>query len=108
MLENGAKVSIHFINHWMYKRPTETPTGYTGKVFEVKTINGKMGIDGNITRSPYACRGELFTPFSAYSWTVIIKDIETGKLYRHSEIKKGLEEVTDLKDGYIDLIKWIA
>ena len=108
MLKDGSKVTIHFINHWNYKNPTETKTGYTGKVFTVKTENGKQGIDGNINRSPYTCKGELFTPFSVYAWTVIFKDENTGKLYRYSEIKKGLEDVTELKDGYINKINWIA
>lgn len=108
MLKDGSKVTIHFINHWNYQNPTEIKTDYTGKVFIVKTENGKQGIDGNINRSPYTCKGELFTPFSVYSWTVIFKDENTGKLYRHSEIKKGLEEVTELNDGYINKITWIA
>lgn len=108
MLKDGSKVSIHFINHWNYKNPTEIKTGYTGKVFTVKTENGKLGIDGNTNRSPYTCKGELFIPFSVYSWTVIFKDENTGKLYRYSEIKKGLEDVTELKDGYINKINWIA
>ena len=109
MLKDGSKITVHFINHWNYKTPTEdTPEGWKNKIFEVKTENGKQGIDGNINRSPYTCKGELFTPFSVYSWTVIFKDENTGKLYRHSEIKKGLEDVTELKDGYINKINWIA
>lgn len=108
MLKDGSKVTIHFINHWNYKTPKEINTGYTGKVFTVKTENGKQGIDGNIDRIPYVCRGELFTPFSTYAWTVIFKDIDTGKLYRYSNMIQGLEDVTENKDGYIDQINWIA
>lgn len=107
MLKPGDKVTVHFINHWNYQTPTEdTPKGYLGIAFDVKEINGKLGIDGNTNRSPYTCRGELFTPFSVYAWTVIFKD-ESGRLYRYSDIVGGLEEVTDVKDGYIDKIKWL-
>jgi len=108
MLKNGSKISVHFINHWNYRVPTEDETGYTGQTFIVKTENGKQGFDGNTSRSPYTCRGELFTPFSTYSWTVIFKDVDTGKLYRYSNIIQGLEDVTENKDGYIDQIKWLS
>jgi hypothetical protein len=108
MLKDGSKITAHFINHWNYKKPTEVKTDFTGKIFEVKTENGKQGFDGNISRSPYTSKGELFTPFAAYAWSVIFRDEDTGKLYRHSEIKKGLEEVTGLNDGYINQINWIA
>lgn len=107
MLKNGSKITVHFINHWMHKEPTETPTGETGHIFTVKTEGGKLGFDGNISRSPYTSRGELFTPFAAYSWTVIFKNVKTGRIYRYSGIKKRLEEVTGLKDGYIDKIVWL-
>lgn len=109
MLKDGNKITVHFINHWNYKVPTEdTAEGWKNKVFEVKTIDGKQGFDGNTSRSQYTCNGELFTPFSVYAWTVIFKDQESGHLYRYSNIYKGLEDVTNLKDGYIDQIKWTA
>lgn len=107
MLKEGSKITVHFINHWMHKTPTEEKINITGLTFTVKTINGKMGFDGNITRSPYTSRGDLFTPFVAYAWSVIFKNVKTGRLYRYSDMKKGLEEVTNLKDGYIDKIIWI-
>ena len=109
MLRDGSKITIHFINHWMHEVPTEdTPKAYAGKVYEVKTVNGKQGFDGNEEKSPYTCRGDIFTPFAAYAWSVIFRDEETGRLYRHSSITNALEDVTDLQDGYIDKIKWIA
>lgn len=109
MLKDGDKITIHFINHWMHEIPTEdTPKAYAGKVFEVKTVNGKQGIDGNIHKSPAIYNGEAFTPFAAYAWAVIFRDEETGRLYRHSSITNALEDVTGLEDGYIDKIVWIA
>lgn len=107
MLKNGSKITVHFINHWMHKEPTEEKVGCSGQVFTVKTEGGKMGFDGNVSRSPYTSRGELFTPFQAYAWTVIFKNVKTGRIYRYSEMKKGLEEVTGLEDGYIDKIIWL-
>ena len=102
MLENGKKITVHFINHWMHKTPTEEATGATGRIFTVKTQDGKMGFDGDISH------GDQFTPFSSYAWSVIFKDISTNQLYRFSAIKNALEEVTDSKDGYIDCISWIS
>ena len=108
MLKDGSKITVHFINHWMYKVPTEdTPEGYR-KVFEVKTVDGKQGFDGNESRSQFTCHGELFTPFATYAWTVIFRDEDTKQLYRYSSIDKRLEEVTGLKDGYIDKIVWMS
>lgn len=107
MLKNGDKITVHFINHWMHKKPTEEKVNTTGIIFEVKTKNNKLGFDGNTTQSPYTCKGDIFTPFAAYAWTVIFKNVETGQLYRCSDMKEDLEEVTTLKDGYIDKIIWI-
>lgn len=107
MLRDGSKITVHFINHWNHNRPTEdTPKAWAGKIFEVKTQDGKQGIDGNPERSPYTCRGNVFTPFSAYAWTVIFRDIETGHIYRYSDPAKSLEEVTNLEDGYVNQIIW--
>ena len=108
MLRNGNKITMHFIDHCRHQNPTEVKTKTTGIVFTVKTESGKLGFDGNIDRSPYTSRGELFTPFSAYAWSVIFRNEKTGQLYRFSSIKNALEEVTNLKDGYIDQISWIA
>ena len=107
MLKEGSKITVHFINHWMHKKPTEEKVIESGRIFEVKKENNKLGFDGNITRSPYTSRGELFTPFAAYAWSVIFKNVKTGRLYRYSNVKKGLEDVTNLKDGYIDKIIWL-
>ena len=108
MLRNGSKITMHFIDHCRHQNPTEVKVGTTGMIFTVKTENGRLGFDGNINKSPYTCRGELFTPFSVYAWSVIFRNEKTGRLYRFSDIKNALEEVTDLKDGYIDRITWIA
>lgn len=107
VLKDGTKVTMHWINHWMHEVPTEdTPKKYAGQVYEVKTVNGKQGIDGNPEQNPYTCRGNIFTPFSIYAWTIIFKAEDTGRLYRYDNIKNGLEDVTGLEDGYIDKIVW--
>lgn len=108
MLEVGSTITIHFIDHCSHKTPTEFGTGYTGKTFTVKKECGRLGFDGNINRSPYTCRGELFTPFYSYASSVIFRDEDTGHLYRYSNIYNGLEDVTGLEDGYIDKIVWLS
>jgi len=107
MLKDGDKITVHFINHWMHKKPTEEKVNTTGIIFEVKTKNNKLGFDGNITKSPYTCKGDIFTPFQAYAWSVIFRNESTKELYRYSEMIKGLENVTGLKDGYINNIEWL-
>lgn len=91
MLKDGCKITVHFINHMNSETPAEFRTGITGKVFNVKTVNGEAGIDGY----PDDGDGEVFTPFSSYSWSVLFRDEETGHLYRYSDIKGGLEDVTE-------------
>ena len=108
MLKEGSKITVHFINHWMHPEPTEEKTSQTGIIYTVKSINNKLGFDGNTQKSPYTCRGEVFTPFSVYSWSVIFRNVKTGHIYRYSAIKKRLEDVTGLKDGYIDKIHFMA
>lgn len=107
MLKAGDKITVHFINHWCHTVPTEEATENTGKEYTVKEQHGKLGFDGNERRSPYTCRGELFTPFQAYAQAVIFKNIETGRLYRYNEIYKDLQDVTDLNDDYMTSIKWL-
>ena len=108
MLEVGSTITLHFIDNMSHTTPTEFRTRATGQIFTVKKEGGKLGFDGNTNRSPYTCRGELFTPFAAYAWAVIFRDEETGHLYQYSNIYNGLEDVTGLEDGYIDKIVWLS
>lgn len=95
MIKDGDKITVHFINYWNHKTPTEIKTDNTGKVYEVKTINGKQGIDGNERKSPTTCNGEIFTPFTVYAHSVIFKDVNTGKTYRMNTPKNIIEETTE-------------
>lgn len=95
MLKDGSKITVHFINHWTCKTPTEIKTDNTGKIYEVKTINGKQGIDGNERKSPTTCNGEIFTPFTVYSHSVIFKDVKTGNTYRMNSCTNTLEETIE-------------
>lgn len=101
MLKDGAKVTVHFINHWNYKQPTEIKTDNSGKVYKVKTIKGKQGIDGNERQSPTTCNGETFTPFTVYAHSVIFKNVRTGKTYRMNSCTNTLEETIE------NNIKWL-
>lgn len=64
------------------------------KVFEVCYKNGKLGIDWNTERSPYICRGEIFTPFEVFAPSVTFENIETNESYYFSNIKNELEKIS--------------
>ena len=92
MLTENSKVKVHFCDHRKYPSfESETITGNHDEIFEVKNHNGKIGIDWNTKRSPYTCNGEVFTPFEAFSSSVIFEDIETGELYHYSNIAENIE-----------------
>lgn len=94
MLQENSKVKVHFCDHRKFPSfEGETITRHHGKIFEVKRKNGKLGIDYNTERSPYTCKGDIFTPFYTFALDVVFEDVETGKLYHYSNIAENIEEV---------------
>lgn len=82
------KIKVH-----MYSFGEEIKTRNFDKVFTVYEKNGKLGIDYNIERSPYTCKGDTFTPFETFASTVMFENVETGEKYRFSNIKNGIEKI---------------
>lgn len=70
----------------------EIKTRNFDKVFKVYEKNGRLGIDWNIEKSPYTCKGDVFTPFETFASTVIFENVETGELFNFSNIKNGIEK----------------
>ena len=71
----------------------EIKTRSHGQVFTVKEQGGKLGIDWNTERSPYLCRGDIFTPFSSFSGTsVTFEDVTNGDKYHYSAITEDIEK----------------
>lgn len=68
----------------------EIKTRNYGKTFCVYEKNGKLGIDWNTGRSPYTCKGDVFTPFETFSQSVIFENAETGELFRFSNIENAI------------------
>ena len=68
----------------------EIKTKNYDKVFSVYEKNGKLGIDWNIEKSPYTCKGDVFTPFETFAPSVIFENVETGELFRFSSIKNAV------------------
>lgn len=97
MLKVNDKITAHIINA-MHRTPTEIKTNNVGKIYTIEKVNGKLGIYWN---------DKEFSAFDSFSWNVIFKNINNGKMYRYSEIKAGLEDVTILQDGFIENIKWL-
>lgn len=97
MLKENDKITVHLINT-MCSTPTEIKTENAGEIYTIEKVNGKLGFYWN---------DEEFSQFKCYSWNVIFKNINDKKMYRYSEIKQGLEDVTNLQDGFIDKIKWL-
>lgn len=87
MLKSGDKVKVHFMG-WNTKK--EIKTNNYDKVFTVYEKNGNLGIDWNTTRSPYTCRGDIFTPFYTFADSVIFENVETGEKFYFSCLKDGL------------------
>ena len=94
MLKENSKVKVHFCDHRKFPSfEGEAITRQHDKIFEVKNQGGKLGIDYNAERSPYTCKGEIFTSFNTFARNVIFEDVETGKLYHYSNIEENIEEI---------------
>ena len=64
------------------------------KFLRFVTKTEKLGIDWNTERSPYICRGEIFTPFEVFAPSVTFENIETNESYYFSNIKNELEKIS--------------
>ena len=101
MLKANDKIKVHLYN----TSNREIQTRHINTVFTVYEKNGKLGIDWNTERSPYTCKGDIFTPFYTFANTVIFEDVEKGNLYRWDNITNGIIQIEALtiQDAY----KWI-
>lgn len=68
----------------------EIKTRNYDKVFKVYEKNGKLGIDWNTERSPYICKGDIFTPFETFAQSVLFENIETGERFYFSNIENAI------------------
>lgn len=94
MLKENSKVKVYICNNQTFPKIEDAvKTRNSDQIFVVTRKNGKLGIDYNTSRSPYTCRGEIFTPFETFSWNVIFENVETGKQYHYSSIVGDLEEI---------------
>lgn len=72
----------------------EIKTGNCDQVFTVYEKNRKLGIDYNTERSPYTCKGDIFTPFETFAQTVIFENVETGERFHWSNIENSVVKVS--------------
>lgn len=91
-MKTGDKIKVHFYD-WNYRDHREVKTDISDKIFTVHEKNGKLGFDGNIKKSPYTCKGEVFTPFEAYAQTVVFENVETGEKYRFDNMKNKIIQI---------------
>lgn len=82
------KVKVH-----MYSDNREVKTKKFNEIFDVYEKGGKYGIDWNTERSPYTCRGDVFTPFETFAPSVIFEDVESGKFYHYNNFTNSIVEV---------------
>lgn len=94
IMKANDKIKVHFYNH-DYSDYREIKTKNYDKVFEVYEKNGKLGIDWNTDKSPYDCKGEVFTPFDTFAQRVIFENVDTGERFRFDNIKNGVIKVSD-------------
>lgn len=88
MLKENDMIKVH-----MYSGNVEVKTRNFDKIFRVYKKNGKLGIDWNTERSPYTCKGEVFTPFETFAQTVIFEDVETGEKYHFDNIENTVVKI---------------
>ena len=86
MLKANDKIKVHLYD----TSNREIQTRHINTVFTVYEKNGKLGIDWNTERSPYTCKGDIFTPFETFASTVIFEDVETGEKYHFSNIENDI------------------
>ena len=98
MLKEKDMIKVHLYD----ASNREIKTRNYNKVFEVFDKNGKLGIDWNTERSPYICRGEIFTPFEVFAPSVTFENIETNESYYFSNIKNELEKISQPKRSALE------
>lgn len=87
-MKENKMVKVH-----MYSGNIEVKTRNFDKIFRVYKKNGKLGIDWNTERSPYTCKGEVFTPFETFAQAVIFEDVETGEKYHFDNIENTVVKI---------------
>nr|DAH29654.1 MAG TPA: hypothetical protein [Caudoviricetes sp.] len=65
----------------------EIQTRNYGKTFCVYEKAGKLGIDWS------TCKGDAFAPFETFAPSVIFENVETGELFRFSNIENAVVSV---------------
>ena len=88
MIKANDKIKVH-----MYSNNREIETRHTDTVFTVYEKNGFLGIDWNTDRSPYTCKGDIFTPFYTFADSVIFENVETGEQFHFSNLKNDVVKV---------------
>ena len=89
MLKVNDKVIVHMFDTCN----REIKTRNYGTVFEVREVNGKLGIDWNTEKTPSTCNGDVFTPFETFAPIVLFENIENEKMYYWSTIKNRIVEM---------------
>ena len=89
MLKVNDKIKVHLYD----TSNREIQTRHINTVFTVYEKNGKLGIDWNTERSPYTCRGDIFTPFETFASTVIFENVETREKFYFSNIENAVVKV---------------
>lgn len=100
MLKENSKIKVHMYDGTYHPQETKeiktteiVRNMHYGKIFDVKKINGKLGINWNTSNSPYISKGNAFVPFEAFAQNVVFEDIENGETYRYSNITEDIERV---------------
>lgn len=86
MLKANDKIKVHLYD----TSNREIQTRHFNTVFTVYEKNGKLGIDWNTERSPYTCKGDIFTPFYTFADSVIFENVETKEKYYFSDIENDI------------------
>lgn len=83
-------IKVHMYND---TNNEEIKTRNFDKIFRVCEKDGRLGIDWNTEKSPYICKGEVFTPFETFASTVIFENVKTEELYYFSNIENAIVKI---------------
>ena len=88
MIKANDKIKVH-----MYSNNREIQTRHINTVFTVYEKNGVLGIDWNTAKSPYTCKGDIFTPFYTFADSVIFENVETGEKFHFNNLKNDVVKI---------------
>lgn len=91
MLKQNDMIKVHFYLDGN-RSHQEVKTRNYDKIFKVYEKDGRLGFDWNTEKSPYICKGDVFTPFETFAQNVFFENVKTGQFYHFDNISNKVIE----------------